>query len=225
MLVACLVASSIQADANAVVGAVASLLGGLIGAGGAAGAVYLTLRGQQEDEKSQTRTSLYLEVAEYLWQTVDPHANLAALCKSRLSASPVDNNTKVMLRGALNMPPSVYLPANNHKLARLDNPQTVRHFYAKLEIMRAQKGLPGMEGVETAPTRDQLSYLLKHLGIMMMVGISLLETPDLAEIQPAARKQLVESLKRSLATSPVISPRYSSDHGLSPQQPTGVGRT
>jgi hypothetical protein len=38
---------------------ICSLIGGAIGAGGAAVAVFLTLRGQQADERSQTLTSVY----------------------------------------------------------------------------------------------------------------------------------------------------------------------
>jgi hypothetical protein len=184
---------------------ICSLIGGAIGAGGAAVAVFLTLRGQQADERNQTLTSLYIEIAAYLWPTVNSHSVIAGVYKPGVAASPVDNNIQVFLRSALNMAPSVFFPANDTKLARLDDPQLVRAFYARLDIMRAQKNRPGMEGVETAPSGAQLFHVLQNLSVMMMVGIGLLEAPDFAEIQPDARKQLVESLKDSLNKSPIHS--------------------
>jgi hypothetical protein len=120
-----------------------------------------------------------------------------------MTASPVRNNIQVFLRSALNMPPSIYFPTNIN-LARLDNPQLVRAFYARLDIMRLQKGRAVMEGVETAPSRAQLFEVLQNLGLMMMMEVALLEAPDFAEIEPAARKQLVESLRNSLSKSPAI---------------------
>lgn len=46
-------------------GAVAAVIGGLVGAGGAALAVYLTLDGQRQDEAEKVEAALRMEVAEH----------------------------------------------------------------------------------------------------------------------------------------------------------------
>src|ERR1700722_11052273 len=74
-----------QSSAPEIFQGVCSLIGGAIGAGGAALAVFLTLRGQQEDEKTQTLTSLYLEIAGYLWPTVNSHSTIADVHRRQLS--------------------------------------------------------------------------------------------------------------------------------------------
>lgn len=75
---------STEADRLAAVGAV---LGGLIGAGGAALAVYLTLNAQREDEAAKVEASLRAEVVEF----------------ARLARGPLDVLTKFVLAGKMPM--------------------------------------------------------------------------------------------------------------------------
>ena len=164
--------TALQSSAAEIFQGVCSLIGGAVGAGGAALAVFLTLRGQQEDERIQTLTSLYFEIAGYLWPSGNSHSAIAdAYRRHSGDTNQADNFTQVMLRSALNMQPPVYFPAHVARLARLNDPQTINAFYVQLDIMRIQKGRPGMENAETAPNRTQLKTILMALGTMMMVEV------------------------------------------------------
>ena len=150
--------TAFQSSAPEIFQGVCPLIGGAIGAGGAALAVFLTLRGQQEDERIQTLTSLYLEIAGYLWPIGNSYSTIADLYRrqqSGESANKADDFTQVMLRRALNMPAPTYFPAHVAKLARLRDPQSINAFYVRLDIMRNQKGRPGME--DERPRRSGLN--------------------------------------------------------------------
>ena len=115
--------TALQSSAAEIFQGVCSLIGGAIGAGGAALAVFLTLRGQQEDERIQTLTSLYLEIAGYLWPSGNSHSAIAdAYRRHSGGINQADNFTQVMLRSALNMPAPTYFPAHVAKLSRLETP-------------------------------------------------------------------------------------------------------
>jgi hypothetical protein len=125
-----------------------------------------------------------------------------------------DNNTQVMLRGALNMPDPVYFPGNFDKLAFLDNPHAVEQFYNCLDAVRRQRGRAGMESIFDAPNTVQISQIILHLGVMLKAGVDLLESPEFAEIDPQPRQQLIQGLRNSLATAPL---RFISAADLNPQ--------
>jgi hypothetical protein len=193
-------AAAIQADAGAVVAALATVGGALIGVGSTWAGAEWTRRARMADEKRQTLTSVYLEISGYLNQSVDPFRFFANAWKTG-NITPHDY-AQFMIKYALEWPAPAFFAANRAELSRLENPEAVIGFYNCLDVVQLQKSRPGMESIRTSPTKMQISHIIVHLGVMMKVGLDLLESSEFTDIRPIPRAQLIESLKSALATSP-----------------------
>ena len=109
-----------------VVGAVASVLGGIIGAGGAALAVYLTLAGQRKEDRTRIRSALVREVIEFS-RLVVGHLETCENIRSRVIDLPARKLTQ-----AMQMPAPIIYPAVADKIGLLPSPQNVVAFYARI---------------------------------------------------------------------------------------------
>ncbi len=115
-----------------IVGAVATLLGGIIGALGAALAVYLTLAGQRKEDRSRIHSALVREIIEFSRIAVG-HLDICESIRSAEIAMPVPK-----LPQAIKMPTPIIYPAVADKIGLLKSPQHVVAFYMRIteiEIM------------------------------------------------------------------------------------------
>jgi hypothetical protein len=176
------------------------VIAALIAAGGTWAAGERMRRVQLAEERRRIRVSFYLEITGYLYRGMNPHAFLAHTYK-RGKITP-DNYTHIMLTEALEMPEPAYFLANRDKLAVLSNPQAVNGFYNCLDVVRLQRGRPGMENIFDAPNPLLVSQIIMPLGVMLKIGVDLLESSEFAEIDPIPLAQLVKGLRISLAEFP-----------------------
>ncbi len=115
-----------QMTAGEIVGAVASVLGGLIGAAGAAVAVYLTLAGQRKEDRERIRGALVREVIEFA-RLVVGHLDTCEHIRAGIIKMPVPK-----LAQEMQMPAPIIYPAVADKIGLLKSPQHVVAFYMRI---------------------------------------------------------------------------------------------
>ena len=108
-----------------IVGAVATVLGGVIGALGAALAVYLTLTGQRKEDRERIHSAVVREVIEFARIAVG-HLETCESIRAGVIALPA---TK--LPQAMQMPTPTIYPAVADKIGLLKSPQHVVAFYMR----------------------------------------------------------------------------------------------
>jgi hypothetical protein len=135
--------------AGEVAGALGSVIGGTIGAGGAALAVYLTLLGQRDEDRTRIRGSLVREVIEFA-RLVIGHLETCEFIRSGVVQLPVPK-----LVEALEMPRPIIYPAIADKIGLLVRPQRVVSFFARIEelgmMVRAYSHNPAAQASVVEP--------------------------------------------------------------------------
>jgi hypothetical protein len=116
ILFAALFVTLLEAKPGEVAAALASILGGLIGAAGAALAVYLTLKGQRDDESASTISAILSEVAELSKFPVGQLGFCGQVQIGNASAP------KSALPTIMHTPEAVIYPALPARIARLPKP-------------------------------------------------------------------------------------------------------
>jgi hypothetical protein len=125
---ACFFASLAGSRSGEIVGALGSVVGGILGALGAALAVYLTLRGQREDETEKICTAIVAEIAQL---SRFPYEQLA-MCRAIAQGSfpfaiPIRDLPTFMQTPS----PTLYLSAAE-QISRVHRPTLVIAFYIGL---------------------------------------------------------------------------------------------
>jgi hypothetical protein len=124
--VAILSFSLLSSKSGEIAGAVGSVVGGMIGASGAAAAVYLTLSAQRTEDRTRIRNALVREVIEFS-RLVVGHLETCENIRSGVIALPVPKLAK-----AMQMPTPIIYPAVADKVGLLPSPQNVVAFYARI---------------------------------------------------------------------------------------------
>ena len=113
--------------------ALANILGGIIGALGAALAVYLTLKGQrkdarrqQEDERQRTSSAINREVAEFSRLAIG-HLEICEHMHSGTTMIPARDLPAIM-----KLPEPIIYAGNADNIGRLANAQTVVGFFTRI---------------------------------------------------------------------------------------------
>jgi len=140
-------------------GAFASILGGVIGALGAALAVYLTLSGQRKDETEKIATAIVTEIAQLARFPVEQLALVTEVYAGRLNVPRKDLPTVTQTP-----PPTLYLAAAE-RISRVHRPSLVIAFYMGLAetervvkvIVRTPSPLPFLNSTD-----------VQGLGVMLM---------------------------------------------------------
>lgn len=109
-----------------IVGAGATILGGIFGALGAALAVYLTLRGQRKEDRERIHGAIVREIIEFSRVAVG-QLDTCEHIRSGLIALP-----PAKLPQALKWPTPVIYPAVADKIGLLKSPQHVVAFYVRI---------------------------------------------------------------------------------------------
>jgi len=119
--------------------AIASVLGGLISAGGAVGAVYFMLRGQREEERQRLVYAILREVMEFC-RLIVGNLKICETIKPGNPAIPAAHFPTIM-----RMPKAVIYPAIADRLGLLNNPALVVTFFTR---MSAAESLAAMVGAQ-----------------------------------------------------------------------------
>ncbi len=201
-------AAAIQADANAVVGAVASLLGGVIGVGGSALAVFLMLNAQRRETRNNTLTVLYPEIKKYLTQTLSRFVVLiSAMEKENTLGFLLDEKA---LNDLLDLTEPDIFPKVRLEVNRLDCRALVVKFYGAINGMREAVTRDPMKEIEHAGEVRKLMVVLKTSNTLR-AGLEVLISPEFSNVGDNTATILIEGIKRALASSPI---RAYTDPGL-----------
>lgn len=110
-----------------IVNAIATLLGGALGALGAALAVYLTLSGQRKEDRGRIHGALVREIIEFARVAVG-HLETCENIRASIIRVPVPK-----LPQAMQMPAPIIYPAVADKIGLLKSPQHVVAFYMRIK--------------------------------------------------------------------------------------------
>jgi hypothetical protein len=109
-----------------IAGALGSVVGGMIGASGAAVAVYLTLAAQREEDRTRINAALAREIAEFARMVVG-HLETCENIRAGVITLPA-----ATLAEAMEMPQPIIYPAVADKVGLLLRPQRAVAFYARI---------------------------------------------------------------------------------------------
>jgi hypothetical protein len=188
------VVSGINSSAPEVFQGICSLIGGAIGAGGAALAVYLALNLQHQDITQQILKGLYLEIANYLSSCLTYHGLLTHGLKG--------HSPEWMLGGMINLPTPLIFPLMANNITLLTEPALVTSFYDRIHALRdtAEKTLVP-RGQPLTPVQMRTAVL--SLFFVLQSGLKILQSSDFSEVDTSNRTALIERLEREIAGSPV----------------------
>lgn len=160
-----------EASAPEIYEGLCSLIGGGIGAGGAALAVYLTLSWQKEDERSQVLLGLFIEISGYLDQCLIYHWIYKAALDGDVHAS--EYMLPDMMRLALDLPLPVFFPSMVRNLTRLKEPSLIVLFYGLVESMRKSVKSDAPETAESGRlSAPQMRIIVLQLLIALDRGLN-----------------------------------------------------
>jgi hypothetical protein len=172
------------------------VLGGLVGAGGAAGAVYLNFAEQRRESRNITANSIYPEIRKYLDRICGEFIILVTVLEKEKTAGKIVGEDD--LNDILDVPEPEDFPKIRLEVNRLECRELVREFYRAIETMRAAAK---SDNKSTGVSR-KLFVILK-LEAILKSGLGILTSSDFIEIDDLARKALIESIRRALAASPL----------------------
>jgi hypothetical protein len=181
-----------------VAAALGSVVGGIVGAMGAALAVYLTLRGQRQEEIAKVSSAVLSEISELCKA---PMGQLGACFLIQTGELRVPT---AHIKYLFNTPSPVIFPAVADRISRLPRPTLVVTFYMQLAETRGMVDLLTSTGnpqerTEFGMVKEIADLLisqcqLAHL-ILSTAPLQLDEDPLLA----AKRKNMVEQLEKQLS--------------------------
>ena len=172
----------------------------MIGAGGAALAVYLTLYWHTEDVRGQTISGLYLEIVHYLTSSLTYHGLFTAALEG-------DEHTKAFMmagiRRVLTFPLPVIFPHMISNIARLREPSLVTSFYNLIGsyINEVESGVPAMPESGPLPP-EQMRAAVLQLFIILQSGLTLLQSSDFHQTDTQNRAALIKRIENEMAGSP-----------------------
>ena len=130
ILVTAFFVSLFDAKPGEIASALGAIIGGIIGAAGAAVAVYLTLSGQREDESEKTSRAVLSEIAELV---KFPIGQLGACGKIQTGEMKIP---KAVLPQLLHTPEPIIYRSVADRISRLPRPTLVVSFYNRLSETR-----------------------------------------------------------------------------------------
>lgn len=177
LILACFVAALMGSHAGEVAGALGNIIGGAIGALGAAAAVYLTLKAQRDDETEKVSAAVLREVAEL---SKSPVGQLGACCAIQQGLVKCPKSDLPQLFA---MPRAIIYPAVADRISRLARPTLVVTFYAQLQETRGMvelvaKSAPTDALVETGHIRQIAGLLIAQCELAALILQEAPPAPD-----------------------------------------------
>jgi hypothetical protein len=186
--------SGINSSAPEVFQGICSLIGGAVGAGGAALAVYLALNLQHQNITEQTLKGLYLEISSYLSSCLIYHGLLTHGLKG--------HSPEWMLGGMINLPTPLIFPLMATNISLLTEPALVTSFYDRIQLLR-DIGETTLIPKSKPLTPEQMRTAVLSLFFVLQSGLKILQSSDFSKVDTLNRIALIERLEREMAGSPV----------------------
>jgi hypothetical protein len=193
-----LFASLLASPPGEIAAALGSVLGGIIGAMGAAVAVYLTLQGQRYEEISKVSSAILSEIAELCKA---PMGQLGACFLIQTGEMKVPTSH---IKHLFNTPAPVIFPAVADRISRLPRPTLVVTFYMQLAEttgmidLLANTGKP-QELTEFGMVREIADLLISQCQLAHLILSSATVQPDEDPLLIAKRREMVALLEKQLA--------------------------
>jgi len=175
-------------------GALGSVFGGIIGALGAAAAVFLTLSRQRKDERERISNALRTEVMEFCRLAVGHLETCENINSGRVSIAKTD------FPFVMDMPKPIIYPATADRIGRLHAPHRVVTFYARIgEIERLTK-LIATEPTGVQPYVKNVK-LIAHawMGVCRVGKWFIEETPVEANFSRQAKEHILREIDAALS--------------------------
>jgi len=150
-------AALLGSHAGEVANATGAVLGGIIGALGAALAVYLTLSGQNRQEATKVSDALIREVLEFARLGIGHLDNCVSISKGTITV-PV-----VALPGAMAMPEPIIYKSVADRIGLANSPQIVVAFYTRLTEIKT--GLEVLASHPILARGNADGKMLKHIAL------------------------------------------------------------
>jgi hypothetical protein len=188
--------SLLDARAGEVAGALGAVVGGTIGAMGAALAVYLTLRGQREEEISKVSSAVLSEIAELC---KSPMGQLGACLEIQRGMAVPSSHLKYLFA----TPKPVIYPAIADRVSRLPRPTLVVTFYMQQAETRGMIELitntaPSNEFITFQGVREITDLLISQCQLAHQILRTAPEQPDEDPLLLAKRAAMVTQLDGQL---------------------------
>jgi hypothetical protein len=170
--------------------AVASVLGGLFGAGGAALAVYLTLSGQRKEERHRIVYAVVREVMEFARLVI---GNLK-ICEN------IHMVPSAALPLIMRMPRPVIYPAIADRLGLLNNPTAVVTFFTKMSVVESMVAVIGAQPdmLRSIPREIVQAWI----DICEMGKCILMAEPEAKrEVDRRAREDVLKKIEEAVASA------------------------
>lgn len=192
------------AEAKDAAVALGGVIGGIIGAAGAAGAVYINLQAQQDDESRRVRDALRREVIEFV-RFVLGHLETCENIHTHTINMPT-----MALPNALRLPKPVVYPASATLIARLPAPQRYAAFYTRqFEIGVMAEGIAGRPTVPLGPnvTAAEIATIGAALINILGFGRAIIENTDTPTgLDDATGAEMVHQIDRLIGRTSSIFP-------------------
>jgi len=187
--------------------AIGAVLGGLIGAGGAALAVYLTLVSQRKDEAAKVEESLQAEVAEFARLAVGPLAILTPQVARKGPPMPLEDIPEIT-----DLPEPVVFKAAADRLSRLSYGPLLVTFYVRIAEAKQMAKLLGLRipishrGSGILPLGPQEAKMLTTAwyDICVIARIILRSEPSARQLVEAGRAESLRSLDESIGQAEAV---------------------
>ena len=205
-LVVAFAASLFGATSGEIAAALAGIIGGGIGAAGAALAVFLTLDGQRKDEAERVNKAIMTEIAEQSRFAIG-HLGACGLIHDGRIRAPKSEIPRLFAS-----PRAIIYPAVADRVSRLARPALVVSFFTRLEEMRCVVDVlafnPPTDEIVTSPYIQQLADLLISV---CQIAKLLLEKPESDtqhedDLAAAIRATTTRMIDESLAAAKIAFP-------------------
>ena len=216
LLVIGFVVALMDSKAGEVAGALGAVIGGAIGAGGAAAAVYLTLAGMRADDTEIVSAAIMAEVAELCKFPIGQLGACFVIQAGGLDAP------KTSLPALMHTPEPVIFPAVANRVSRLSMATLIVSFYSRLHetrgvieiIVLAPPAPPAVEKLGPKHIQGLADLLISQCQVAKMILESVEQsTIKETELVRARRLHMLRQIDEQLATARLLFPKAESFDG------------
>lgn len=225
VIVAGFLAALMDSKAGEIAEALGAVIGGAIGAGGAAVAVYIMLAGQRADDTEIVSAAVLAEVAELCKFPIGQLGACFVIQGGGLDAP------KSSLPALMHTPEPIIFPAVADRVSRLSSATLVVSFYSRLSETRGLIEIivlapPAAEKLAAHHVQGLADLLISQCQVAKMI-LESVETDKIKEtaLVRARRLHMLKQIDEQLASAREIFPDAESFHpGVPPSDANGTGQ-